>query len=63
MQYGQEEYVGGRGDVCRGDCFVALQDSEVYDSVYYSGEVCGYVGHGEGYFVLEVGLVFYVAEG
>ena len=25
--------------------------------------VCGYVGHGDGYFVFEVGLVFHVAEG
>ena len=29
----------------------------------YSGGVCGCVGHGEGDFVFEAGLVFYVAEG
>ena len=43
--------------------FVALQDAEVCDSLDYSGGVCGYVGHGEGDFVFETGLVFYVAEG
>ena len=42
---------------------MALQDSRVYDSLDYSGGVCGYVGHGEGYFVFESGLVFHVAEG
>jgi len=26
-------------------------------------QVCGYVGHGEGKFIFETGLVFYVAEG
>ena len=29
----------------------------------YTGGVCGYFGHGEGDFVFEAGLVFYVAEG
>ena len=42
----------GGSDVCRGDCFVALQDAEECDSLDYSGGVCGYVGHGEGDFVL-----------
>ena len=28
----------------------------------YSGGVCGYVGHGEGDFISETGLVFHVAE-
>ena len=55
--------VGGGSDVCRGACFVALQDAEVCDSLDYSGGVCGYVGHGEGDFVFEAGLVFHVAEG
>ena len=63
-QYGQEERVGGSSNVCRGACFVALQDSDVYDdSLDYSGGVCDYVGQGEGYFVFEAGLVFHVAEG
>ena len=53
MKYGQEERVGGGSDVCRGACFVALQDAEVCDSLDYSGGVCGYVGHGEGDFVFE----------
>ena len=53
----------GGSDVCRGACFVALQYAEVCDSLDYSGGVCGYVGHGEGDFVFEAGLVFYVAEG
>ena len=60
-QYGQEERVGGSSDVCRGACLVALQDSKVYDSIDYG--VCGYVGHGEGYYIFEAGLVFHVAEG
>ena len=38
--------------------FVALQDAEVCDSLDYSGGVCGYVGHGEGHFDFEAGLVF-----
>ena len=42
---------------------MALQDAEVCDSLDYSGGVYGYVGHGEGDFIIEVGLVFYVAEG
>ena len=54
---------GGCSDVCGGACFVALQDAEVCDSLYYSGGVCGCVGHGEGDSVFEAGLVFYVAEG
>ena len=40
MKYGQE-CVGGGSDVCRGACFVALQDAEVYDSLDYSGGVPG----------------------
>ena len=55
--------VSGVSDVCRGACFVTLQDAEVCDSLDYSGGVCGYVGHGEGDFVFEAGLVFHVAEG
>ena len=47
----------------QGGCVVALQDAEVCDSLDYSGGVCGYVGHGEGDFVFEASLVFYVAEG
>ena len=39
------------------------QDAEVCDYLDYSGGVCGYVGHGEGDFVFEADLVFYVAEG
>ena len=31
---------------------MALQDAEECDSLDYSGGVCGYVGHGEGDFVL-----------
>ena len=62
-QYGQEERVGGGCDVCRGACFVAVQDAEVCDSLDCSGGVCGYVGHEEGDFVFETGLVFHVAEG
>ena len=62
-QYGQEERVGGSSDVCRGACFVALQDAEVCDSLDNSGGICGYVGYGEGDFVFEAGLVVYVAEG
>ena len=62
-QYGQEERVRGGSDVCRGACFVALQDAEVCDSLDYSDGVCRYVGHGEGDFVFEAVLVFYVAEG
>ena len=54
--------MSGVSDVCRGACFVTLQDAEVCDSLDYSGGVCGYVGHGEGDFVFEAGLVFYVAE-
>ena len=42
---------------------MALQDAEVCYSLDYSGVVCGYVGHGEGGFVFEADLVFYVAEG
>ena len=42
---------------------MALQDAEVGDSLDYSGGVCGYVEHGEGDFVFEAGLVYYVAEG
>ena len=57
-QYGQEERVGGSSDLYRGACFVALQDAEVCDSLDYSGGVCGYVGHGEGHFDFEAGLVF-----
>ena len=41
---------------------MTLQAAEVCDSLDYSGGVCGYVGHGEGDFVFEAGLVFYVAE-
>ena len=50
-------------DVCRGGCFVALQDAEVCDALDYSGGVCGSVGYGDGGFVFEAGLMFYVAEG
>ena len=42
---------------------MALQDTEVCDSLDYSGGVCGSVGHWEGDFIFETGLVFYVAEG
>ena len=38
--------------MCRGACIVALQDAEVCDSLDYSGGVYGYVGHGEGDFML-----------
>ena len=62
-RYGQEERVGGSSDVCRGACFVALQDADVCDSLDYSGGTFGYVGHGEGDLAFEAGLVFYVAEG
>ena len=62
MQNGQEKRVGGGRDVCGGACFVVLQDAAMCDSLDYSGGVCGYVGHGEGDFVFEAGLVFYVAE-
>ena len=44
--------------MCRGACFVTLQDAEVCDSLDYSGGVCGYVGHGEGDLVFEAGLGF-----
>ena len=41
VKYGQEECVGGGSDVCRGACFVTLQDAEVCDSLDYSGGVPG----------------------
>ena len=47
----------------QGGLFKALQYAEVCNSLDYSGGVCGYVGHGEGDFVFEAGLEFYVAEG
>ena len=42
---------------------MALQDADVFNFLDYSGGVCSSVGHGEGDFVFEAGLVFYVAEG
>ena len=42
---------------------MVLQDAEVGDYLDYSGGVCRYVGHGEGDFIFETGLVFFVAEG
>ena len=58
----EDNLIRHRGDRC--SCKTVAQYPRYgCDSFDYSGGVCGYVGHGEGYFIFETGLVFYVAEG
>ena len=55
--------VSGGVVMCAGGPVSWHSETQKCVTLDYTGGVCGYFGHGEGDFVFDAGLVFYVAEG